>query len=580
MTSTCARAIARFVQSKGVQQIFGLCGGHIQPIWDALHCLGLQIIDVRDERAAVHMAQAQAELSGRPGLALVTAGPGFTNALTGIANAHIARTPVLILSGIPPRPQLGLGALQELPQTAMAGPVTRYARTVLHRRSLFIELEKAYQHCLGRFGDPGPAYLDFPTDLLREAFPEAPDSVKVPSESPAVRPADSAVQSLAERLAAARRPVVIAGKGARRARQEMLRLLDAWDCLYLDTVESRGLIPDTHPAAVPALRGRAMQEADLILTVGRHLDYQLGYGSPAVFPDAAFVRIGAAPAELDGNRNAEQELFGDIPTILQTLASQLEDRLSAADQEWLVALQTANRHKMQALSEQVLGQSRGSDRAIHPCFLLDRLRQSLDPRAVVVADGGDTLSFCRLLLSGFTSLDCGSFGCLGVGVPYGIAASLLYPGRQVVVISGDGAFGFNAMEMDTCVRHQARVLFVVANNQAWNIERTDQKVNFQERIVGSELENVNYAELARSMGLYAENVQDPDEIPVALSRALQRLPALVDVRVSRDVLSPDGRAGLAQVPDYQALEKWDHLERRKRNGQCPSAPLCSGAQHE
>ncbi len=133
---TSAGIIARFLQSKGIRQVFGLCGGHIQPLWDAIHCLGLQIIDVRDERAAVHMAQARGELTAQPGVALVTAGPGFTNALTGIANAHIARTPVLVLSGIPPRPQLGLGALQELPQTPMAAPITRYARTVMHSRSL------------------------------------------------------------------------------------------------------------------------------------------------------------------------------------------------------------------------------------------------------------------------------------------------------------------------------------------------------------------------------------------------------------------------------------------------------------
>ena len=561
-----ARTIAQFLESKGIQQVFGLCGGHIQPLWDAIHCMGLRIIDVRDERAAVHMAQAQAELSGRPGLALVTAGPGFTNALTGIANAHIARTPVLVFSGIPPRPQLGLGALQELPQTAMAAPVTRYARTVMHSRSLPMELEMAFQHCLGRFGDSGPAYLDFPTDLLREVLPEEPFRPGLWTGNTDIRPADSAIQSMAERLAAARRPLLIAGKGARGAGTELRDLLDAWNCLYLDTIESRGLIPDTHPAAVPALRGRAMQEADLVLTVGRNLDYQLGYGSKAVFPRASFMRIGAAPAELGGNRNGEQELFGSIPGILQNLTSQLTTRRPAVDKEWLAALQSENSQKVQALSQQILAQPLGSDGAIHPCFLLGRLRQGLDPKALLVADGGDTLSFCRLLLNGFSSLDCGSFGCLGVGVPFGIAASLLYPERQVVVVSGDGSFGFNAMELDTCVRHQVKVLFVIANNRAWNIEREDQRLNFHGRIVGSELENANYAELARSLGLYAENVQDPADIAGAIDRSLHQLPALLDVRVSREVLSPDGLSGLARVPDFQALDKWDRLEREKGTG--------------
>jgi acetolactate synthase-1/2/3 large subunit len=166
-----------------------------------------------------------------------------------------------------------------------------------------------------------------------------------------------------------------------------------------------------------------------------------------------------------------------------------------------------------------------------------------------------------MVMTGYRSLDCGSFGCLGVGVPYGVAAALLHPESQTVVISGDGSFGFGAMELETCVRHGAKALFLIANNKAWNIERNDQLQNFGGRIAGSELADTDYAGLARSLGLHAERVADPQEMPKALGRALERLPALLDVQTTREVFSPDGLSGLAQVPSYHALNKWDELER-------------------
>ncbi|MCF8105775.1 MAG: thiamine pyrophosphate-binding protein [Desulfohalobiaceae bacterium] len=556
------RAIAEFLKTKGVQKIYGLCGGHIQPLWDELSLQGIGIIDVRDEGAAVHMAQAQGELTAQPGCVLVTAGPGFTNALTGIANAHVSRTPVFILSCIAPRPQLGMGALQEIPQAEMAGPVTRYACSVRHPRLLAAELERAFASCLGAFGDPGPVYLDFPADLLREPFP---GHIRKRESHPGIRPVrplDAEIEAVAGLLVSSCRPLVISGKGARGAGSELQEFIEAWNCLYLDTVESRGLIPEDHPACVPAVRGRAMQEADLVLTVGRNLDYQLGYGSSAVFPRAGFVRIGSSPSELGGNRPGEKELCGSLPEILKSLTARLKTKRPASEQTWLDTLKSADAGKRKSLYAEIFKEPRGKDGGIHPRYLLARLKQKIEAEALVIADGGDILSFSRMLMTGFDYLDCGSFGCLGLGVPYGVAAGLLFPDRQIVVVSGDGAFGFNAMELDTCVRHRARALFILANNRAWNIERNDQLRNYQGRIVGSELEGPNYADLASSLGLYAERVNEPEELPEAIERGLRRLPALLDVHTTREVFSPDGLSGLARVPDYQALEKWDALERK------------------
>jgi acetolactate synthase-1/2/3 large subunit len=561
MSKQVSRAIAEYLASRGVERVYGLCGGHIQPIWDELPGQGIRIIDVRDERAAVHMAQAEAELTGHPGVALVTAGPGFTNALTGIANAHTSRAPVLILSGIPPRPQLGLGALQELPQAEIARPVTRLARTVTHSRLLGIELERAMRSCQGDYGDPGPAYLDFPTDLLRDSLSGQPPSAMPASGGGCSLPADQEMEKVLNMLAAANRPLIISGGGARGSAKALGELLEAWDSLYLDTAESRGLVAEAHPSFVPAVRGRAMREADLVLTVGRSLDYQLGYGSSAIFPKARFVRLGSGPAEVGGNRPGDLELTGSVPALLHALAKCLRGKQTAPDRDWLEELRSKSRNKLQQLQQSLLEQSTGSDGGIDPRYLLGWLRRTIEPGAIVVSDGGDILSFSRMIMTGYSSLDCGSFGCLGVGVPYGVAAALLRPDRQTVVISGDGSFGFNAMELDTCVRHGGKALFVIANNAAWNIERNDQLQNFGGRIAGSELADSDYAGLARSLGLRAERVTDPEDLPGALGRSLERLPALLDVRTTGEVFSPDGLSGLAQVPSYHALDKWDELER-------------------
>ena len=199
---------------------------------------------------------------------------------------------------------------------------------------------------------------------------------------------------------------------------------------------------------------------------------------------------------------------------------------------------------------------------MHPYQLLGCVRESLNADAIVVADGGDFLSFSRIALGGASYLDCGAFGCLGVGVPFGIASALAFPERQVVVVSGDGSFGFNAIELDTCRRHRARVVFVVANNGGWNIERNDQKEAYGGRIVGTELEGCDYAGLARSLGVHGERIERPEDLPDAIHRAFSEAPALLDVIVTRDAISPDAVAGLPGIPDRQALSTWDALENK------------------
>lgn len=558
-----SQLIAQFLKARGVERVFSLCGGHILPIWDWIDRLGIPIIDVRDERAAVHMAHAHSDLTGRLGVALVTAGPGMTNAMTGIANAYVSRVPVLIISGIPPRAQEHMGALQAIPQTDIARPITRYARSVWRAEHVLRELDQAVACAEGHMSAAGPAFIDFPTDLLREKLDDGlVDPSRFPArETPLALPAAESIRPGVDAIWGARRPLVISGRGARACGDSLLKFVETLDCLYIDTGESRFLIPEDHRAFVPAMRGQAMKEADVVITLGRTLDFQLGYGSRAVFPNAQFVRLGTSASELGGTRRADVEIFGTPARTLDAMLDAARGVRSAVDKAWVEEMRSRDGDRRRGLLQQLAGAGAGEDGAMHPYRLLGCVRERLSKDAVIIADGGDFLSFSRIALTGGAYLDCGPFGCLGVGVPFGIAAALAFPERQVVVLSGDGSFGFNAVELDTCRRHKARVVFVVANNRGWNIERNDQKVSYGGRIVGTELEGCGYARLAQSLGVHGERVEDADALPEALNRAFDRAPALLEVIVTRDAMSPDALSGIPVIPERQALIAWDKMER-------------------
>ena len=211
-------------------------------------------------------------------------------------------------------------------------------------------------------------------------------------------------------------------------------------------------------------------------------------------------------------------------------------------------------------------QTVGSDGKVHPGAIFAALKELADPDYIAIADGGDLLSFARVGLEAKTYLDAGAFGCLGIGAPYAVAASLAFPGRQVVCVTGDGAFGINAMEIDTAVRHGAKAVFIVSNNAAWNIERYDQEANYGGRVVGTLLAHSDYAAMARAFGLHGERVEKAEDLRGAIERALANAPALVDVVTSQTVVSSDSQKGLGFVPDYQALTAWDDAERKRREG--------------
>ena len=562
---SCAAWIARFLKARGIDRIFGLQGGHIQPIWDHVARQGIRIIDVRDEGAAVHMAHAHAELTDQFGVAMVTAGPGVTNTVTAIANASLARAPVLLIGGCTSRPQANMGPLQDIPHVDILRPVTRTSRTARVAEQVVRELDEAVARAMGDAGEPGPVYLEIPTDVLRTHVPPQLVLPEWLQAKPARRipPDPAAVAEAVEVLWSARRPVVITGRGARHAGSALMRLLDATGALYLDTQESRGLVPADHPSTAAAVRAAAMTEADVVLLIGRKLDYQVGYGSPAVFPNARFIRVSDSSGELIDNRRGTPELLASPALALAAMVETAGNRESNIDKAWADGLR--RRHRQRIASDRDKDRPlTGADGKIHPRAIFDAVAAVADPDYVAIADGGDLLSFARTGLQAKTYMDAGAFGCLGVGVPFAVAAALALPGRQVISVNGDGAFGINAMEIDTAVRHGAKAVFIVSNNAAWNIERLDQEMNYGGRVVGTTLRHSDYAAMARALGLHGERVEKAADLVGALQRALKNAPALVDVVTSQTVVSSDAQKGLGFVPDFQALTAWDDAERKRR----------------
>jgi acetolactate synthase-1/2/3 large subunit len=311
------------------------------------------------------------------------------------------------------------------------------------------------------------------------------------------------------------------------------------------------------------MRGTVMGEADLVLTCGRRLDFQLAFGSPAVFREARLLRIADTASELRDNRRGEVEILADCGAALEAIVAAAPGREPAVDRAWVRGLRERHEARARKLRDTMAHAPSDEQGRIHPNRLLAALQACIGYDAIAIADGGDFLSFARTGLASAVWLDPGPLGCIGVGTPFGIAASLACPDRVTYVATGDGAFGFNAMEIDTAVRHRAPVLIVVANNGAWQIEVHDQEQAFG-KVVGTRLQPADYAAMARAFGMHAERVTRAEDLPAAIRRALASRPALLDVVVTPDAVSSDGKSGLAQVPDLQALTAWDDAERRWR----------------
>ena len=556
-----AAEMAEFLRDQGVERVFSLPGSHMKPIWDELRKRGIRIVTARHEVAAVHMAQAEADLRDRLAVAIVTTGPGLTNAVTGLGAAFLAGSPVLLLSTRPPTEQTGMGALEEVDQVALVRPVCRSAEAVHSGRHVVDRLDRAVSRALGDDGPSGPAYVEVATELLRQ--PAAPRYTTYPRRQRARRlPDPSTVERAAELIADSRRPLVVAGREVLAVPDLVQRFVAQTGALYLDTRASRGALSERIDSFVPAARARVMAEADLVISVARPLDFEVAYGSPAVFESAErFLRIGRNSEEVQANRRGDVEVRGDARSALEALIA-ADARPEELDRSWRDEIIRVNADKRVRLAETMRAATADTDGCLHPYQVIGAINRHVDDDTIVIVDGGDILSWSRASLRTPTYLDLGAFGCLGVGVPFAVSASLNHPDRRVVALVGDGALGFNVMELETAAREGARFVVVVANNSAWNIERRDQIENYEGHVYGTELRQCAFDQMARSLGVAGYRVDRADQLDAVLDQAFATAPALVDVRVSREPISADTRSGLARLPDHHALTAWDEAERR------------------
>lgn len=548
------QAVAQ-LRREGVDVLFSLNGGHVALIYDACLDLGVRIVDVRHEDAAVHMAHAWGRLTGHAGVACVTAGPGVTNTVTAVAAAFTAASPLVLIGGKAPVKQFDLGALQDVDQVGILRPVTKAAFTVLEgaRAPEYVNAALRLAHAPPH----GPVYLEIPTDVMRETRSvESLDACTLPPARLAGHPApDPALLARAAGLLArAERPVIVAGSGVgwSGAHAELRALAERAQAPVLTTSLARGALPPAHPLHLPGARSFLLSGADLVLVVGTRFNYVLGYGRPPRLPEGAtVVQIDLAPAELNRNRVADLAIQADARAALGALAAELP---ASGRRAWLDEARARHERARAALAREAACAAR----PIHPLRLCRDVVAAAPPETVFVLDGGDVLSFARLAVEPAGPgrfLDPGPYGCLGVGLPFANAAKLARPAAPVICISGDGALGINLMEFDTAVRHRLPVVVVVSNNAAWGIERNSQAEDFgPDRVVGTLLRDCRFDLIAQALGGRGERVTDPDDIGQAVRRALDAgVPALVDVVTDVGAASPDLKRGLARVPDRQPL---------------------------
>lgn len=534
------RLVADALAAEGIDALFTLTGGHISPIFDGCKDVGIRVIDVRHEQAAAHAADAYGRLTFRPGVAAVTAGPGVTDAITGVTNAFYANSPMVLLGGRNPLGLEGLGALQDAPQIELLRPVTKRTDTVFEPRRIGEVLGYAVREALTP--RMGPTYVDLPMDVLMTP-------VDVDQVVPAVGqrfthgpgPDPDAVAQAADLLASAEHPVVLCGSGTywSRASEELDQLVTLAQLPVFVNGMARGILPSAHPHLLGLTRKQALRRADVVLALGVDFDFRLGYGRPPAYrDDVEVIHVDPQPDKVGHNRPVALGVVSDVRSFLRAMLAH-ESALGRAEATpWLTELRGEEARRVAARDEAAT-----SDRSpVHPLRFAREVARWVDPDAIVIGDGGDivahTAGQVRVDRPGHW-MDPGPFGCLGVGAPFAMAARYVHPDAPVLVVYGDGSFGFNGMEFESAVRQDLPFVGIVGNDGAWGEMKA-----FHERVYGAEgmlaqdlSQTTGYERMVEALGGYGERIERPQDIRPALDRAAASgVPALVNV-----VLDPDHR---------------------------------------
>ena len=545
-TSTGAQLLVRMLKAEDVRHIFTLSGLHIAPIYAACVEEGIQLVDTRHEQAAAHAADATARLTRGIGVCCVTAGPGVTDALTGIANAYAASSPVLLLGGAAPSFNAGKGSLQEMEQVDLFTRITKWSDRIPAPDRVPTYLAKAFRTMLT--GRPGPVFLEVPWDVLGNGVEDADCPLPVWYRTRARQPGDPAFVERAVRLLErAERPAVIAGSSIwwDDAPTQLAAFAERLGAPVFLNGAGRGCLPADHPHFFSQTRKDALAEADVVLIAGTPLDFRLGYGA-GLGESSKIIQVDSDAAEIGRNRAVDVGIIGDSRSVLQQLTAALSER--KRDTGWLTKLRERERAKV---ARQVAYEQ--SDQVPVHHF---RLARELDDVAraagdsMFVADGGNWVAIAAKVIGLRRPgrwLDPGPLGCLGVGAPFAIAAKLLHPDRPVFVIQGDGSFGFNGMDYETALRFKLPMVVVVGNDAAWGQIRLPQvQLYGPEKSPATTLAPTRYDRIVEAMGGHGEHVTEPAQIRPALERAVASgTVACVNVMLDPEAPAASGAQGYA-----------------------------------
>ena len=525
-----------------IEMVFGISGGHLESILDGFTEYKIRTIDVRHEQAAAMMAHAWFVYTGKPGVCFLTAGPGFTNGLTGIANAYLDNAPLVVLCGRSPLRDDLKGALQEMNQIEAVRPMTKWAATCYDIKRIPEYLALAFRNATG--GRPGPVMLELPPDILNIKVDES--LVFMPSKSNpkySVHPDDADLRAAADIINNAKKPLFLGGSGVgfSSCAGALKQFVEKTGIPFMLLNYGRGELPDDHPLSVMDMGTLSLffsiGQNDVIIAAGLRFNWLLQFGK-IIPPTVKMVRIDIDPNEINRNVEAHVGLVGDAGSVLE----QLTPLVAKNDHtEWMNTLKAAGRS---LLDFELRTREVASD-PIHPIRMVAQIQKFAGKDAIYIADGGDTqyfglAGFMSKQKAGVVASAAGLLGCLGTGIPFGMAAKLARPDKKVIVLNGDGSFGFNGMEFDTMVRHNIPVVVVINNDCAWGMIKHSQELSIgKERLQCSELGIRRYEKVVEGLGGHGEFVTKDEEIIPALERAFASgKPACVNVMTDPTVTSP------------------------------------------
>ncbi|MFZ1163839.1 acetolactate synthase [Mycobacterium sp.] len=532
-TFHAGRLIARRLKCSGIDTVFTLSGGHLFSLYDGCRSEGIRLVDTRHEQTAAFAAEGWSKVTRQPGVAALTAGPGVTNGMSAMAAAQQNSSPLLVLGGRAPAGRWGMGSLQEIDHVPFVAPLTRFAATAPSADAVSGLIDDALRATVG--APSGVAFIDFPMDHVFSVAADTGQPGALTTLPPPTLPDGDALDRAVSLLAAAQRPVIMAGTNVwwGHAEAALLRLAEQRQIPVLMNGMARGAVPADHPLAFSRARSKALGEADVAVVIGVPMDFRLGFGG--VFGrDTQLIVADRVRPEREHPRPVAAELYGDLSSTLSVLS----DADPASHKEWVAELRATEAAARESEHDEL-----ADDRSpLHPMRVYAELAPLLDRDAIIVVDAGDFGSYAGRVIDSFVPgawLDSGPFGCLGSGPGYALAAKLARPDRQVVLLQGDGAFGFSGMEWDTLARHEVPVVSVIGNNGIWALEHHPMKALYGYSVVAELRAGTRYDEVVRALGGHGELVSTTAELRPALTRALgSGLPAVVNVLTDPEVAYP------------------------------------------